>query len=248
MKQPESIPKKPVAEIVRPEITKLPELSSSRRLARWLITGLARMMVWLFTNTEVTGINNLPKHGPLLIVTNHLGDADLVLGVAKIPRVAEVFAKSELRDYPLLGLLFRAYGVIWVHRGQPDRRALRVAMQGLNEGRTIGIAPEGRESLTGGLELGTSGAAYLANKTDVLILPVTFTGTENQHIYPNMKRLRRTPVIITIGKTFKVEPHQDWRIAVENGTQTIMLTIAKQLPPESRGVYRIKEDKNHDSG
>jgi len=242
MTQPQSLPQKPIAEIVRPEITRLPELYFSRRLARRLITGLARMVVWLFTRTEVEGINNFPTQGPLLIVTNHLGDADLVLGVAKIPCSAEAFVKAELREYPVLGLLFRAYGVIWIHRGQPDRRALRVAMQGLNEGRIIGIAPEGRESLTGGLESGTRGAAYLAVKTEVPLLPITFTGTENHHIYANMKRRHRTPVTITIGQTFKVEPQQDWRIAVEKGTQTIMHTLARQLPPEYRGAYRTKED------
>jgi 1-acyl-sn-glycerol-3-phosphate acyltransferase len=243
MKQSEIIPLKPVSKILRPEITKLPELSPYRRSARWLLIRLARILVWLFTKTQVSGLNNLPTRGPLLIVVNHLGDADLVIALAKIPLSGEVFVKSEMRDYPILGLLFRAYGVIWIHRGHPDRRALRAGIQGLNEGRIIGIAPEGRESLIEGLEYGTHGAAYLATKTDSPILPVTFTCTENRCIYPNMKHLRRTPVTITIGQVFKLESNGDWKTAIENGTATIMHKLAVQLPLEYRGVYRAAKDK-----
>ena len=54
------------------------------------------------------------------------------------------------------------YGTIWVHRGRPDRRALRAALNGLAEGRMLAIAPEGRESISGELEQGTDGAAYIA--------------------------------------------------------------------------------------
>ena len=231
------IPPKPINETVHPEITRLPELTFSRLLARKFLVGIVRFVVWLFTKVEVTGLDNIPLEGPLLAVSNHLGDADLVLGAAFSPRQAEVLAKAELRNYPVLSLLLEIYGVIWIHRGQPDRRAIRAALQGLAEGRVIGIAPEGRESLTGSLEEGTHGAAYLAYKTNTPIVPITFTGTENSRIFPNMKRLRRTPITITIGAPLLLEHHQDWRNAIDTGTQTIMLTLASQLPPQYRGVY-----------
>src|SRR4030067_146028 len=113
-----------------------------------------------------------------MVVSNHLGDADLIVGMAYSPYEVEILSKAELYDYPILGKLMDAYGVIWVHRGQPDRRALRAALEALRQGRVVGIAPEGRESLTGSLEEGTGGAAYLALKADGPILPVTFTGTQ----------------------------------------------------------------------
>jgi 1-acyl-sn-glycerol-3-phosphate acyltransferase len=129
------------------------------------------------------------------------------------------------------------YGVIWVHRGRPDRRALHAVLDGLAEGRVIAIAPEGRESVSGALEEGTPGAAYLALKSGAPILPVTFTGTENRNVYGSLKRLRRAEISLTIGKPFHLDQSGNWRQAVDQGTQQIMLTLAEQLPPEYRGVY-----------
>jgi 1-acyl-sn-glycerol-3-phosphate acyltransferase len=194
----------------------------------------------------VTGLENLPRRGPALLVTNHLGDADFVVGLAVSPIAVDLFAKAELFDYPLLGKVLEAYGVIWIHRGQPDRRALRAALQGFDENRVIAIAPEGRESLSGALEAGTGGAAFLALKGEVSLVPITFTGTENQRIFENLKRLRRSRATVTIGLPFRLNHRSDRRNALEHSTETIMLALARQLPVEYQGVYRQKVEQGND--
>jgi 1-acyl-sn-glycerol-3-phosphate acyltransferase len=228
---------KPRSELINPEITRLPDLTPWRRLfrkiARILVTILARLCLRL----EVFGRENLPRQGPLVIVSNHLGDADALVGIAATAVPVDIIVKSELYYYPVLGRVLDAYGVIWVHRGQPDRRSLRASLEGLREGRMIGIAPEGRESLTGSLEEGTGGAAYLAFKSNSPLLPVTFTHTENPTIKGNLKRLKRTPVTVTIGPVFRLEERPNWRDGIEEGTLEIMRRLASQLPPEYRGIY-----------
>jgi len=194
-------------------------------------------MVFLFTRCQITGLKNLPAEGPALIVTNHLGDADLIVGFAFTPTIVEPFAKIELVEMPIVGSFLDAYGVIWVHRGQPDRKALRTVREAMQGKRIVGIAPEGRESLTGSLEEGTDGAAYIALSNDVPIIPITFTGTENKRLFNNMKRLRKTDVTVTIGPSFRLERYEDRRLSLKNGTQQIMKTLAKQLPDEYRGYY-----------
>jgi 1-acyl-sn-glycerol-3-phosphate acyltransferase len=173
--------------------------------------------------------------------------------MALSPVQVEALSKAELYDYPVLGKLMDAYGVIWVHRGQPDRHAIRAALDGLRQGRFIAIAPEGRESLTGALEQGTEGAAYLALRAGVPVLPLTFTGTENARIYGNLKRLRRTDVTMTVGAPFRLEELPGRKEAIELGTQNIMRTLAAQLPPEYRGVYAssgtcVDEGQNRGDG
>jgi 1-acyl-sn-glycerol-3-phosphate acyltransferase len=247
IEQPSSSPPKPVAEQVRPEITRLPQLTARRRLARRALQVLLRFLAWLLIDSQVSGLENIPAQGAALIVSNHLGDADLALGIAFAPRFPEVLSKAELYDFPILGWLMEAYGVIWVHRGQPDRRALRAALQGLSEGRLVTLAPEGRESLSGALEEGTNGAAYLALKADVPVVPITFTGTENRCLYGNIKRLHRTPITVTIGRPFHLAQDGGWRAAIEHGTRTIMLTLASQLPPEYRGAYSLVAEESHGS-
>ena len=238
------IPPKPVAQDFRPEITRLPVLRASRRAARRLLWWLARFLVWLLTRPEIHGSVQAIPDSAALVVSNHLGNADLVFGVAAARRLPEVIAKAELRQLPVVGLLMRAYGMIWVHRGRPDRAALRAALQGLAEGRIVCIAPEGRESVTGALEEATRGAAFLAIKSGAPIVPVTFTGTENHAVWNNIRRLRRTPVSMTIGQPFYLRrPAPDAsKTASESrdlgaATLQIMQTLASQLPDQYRGVY-----------
>lgn len=232
------LPPKPVTTRVRPEITRLPELTRARRWFRRLLTGLLWALVKLLVRLEVRGLENVPQDGAVLIVSNHLGDADVPIGLTLSPRPVEVFVKADLYDYPVLNWILRAYGVIWLHRGQPDRRAIRAGLNALAQGSLLAIAPEGRESRSGALEDGTSGAAYLALKSGALLVPFTLTGTENRRMLATLRRLRRPRVSVTIGRPFRLdEMDGDWRAAVERGTERIMITLAEQLPPEYRGVY-----------
>lgn len=235
-----SISPKPRSEVNRPSMTRLARLTWGRRLFRKLIHWLSRLLVFLWSHSKVSGLENIPERGPALLVGNHLGDADLILGFAFAPLIAEPVVKIELRDLPVLGWVLDTYGVIWVHRGQPDRKALRAILEAMKQGRMVGIAPEGRESLTGSLEEGTGGAAYLALKADVHIVPLTFTGTENKRVFQNMKRFRRTEMSLTIGPPFKLESLPDRRAAIRSGTDKIMNILAMQLPPEYRGFYEFE--------
>jgi 1-acyl-sn-glycerol-3-phosphate acyltransferase len=236
----QTIPSKPHSEVFRPGITYLPPMTRWRRFIRKLWHWVCRFIAWLFIHPGIHGLENFPSQGPALIVTNHVGDADIILALAFLPHQPDALGKAELYDYPILGKAMRAYGMIWVHRGRADRRAIRAALDGLQEKRFVAVAPEGRESLSGGLETGTNGAAYLALKSGVPILPISFTGTENDVFYSNLKRLRRTPMTLTIGPLFHLDPHINRQEAIRCGTEKIMHTLAQQLPTEYQGIYRFE--------
>ena len=128
------------------------------------------------------------------------------------------------------------YGVIWLHRGRPDKRALRAALDGLAEGRIIVIAPEGRYSLTGALEEGTGGAAFLAHKSGAPILPIAVIDTENKSVFGYLRKWRRAPVTVRVGKAFRLADQPSARKeALETGTSRIMAALADLLPEKYRG-------------
>jgi 1-acyl-sn-glycerol-3-phosphate acyltransferase len=237
MRAPPSPPPKPVTKIWRPELARLPRLTPARRIFRALLGALTRLVLRVCLRATYTGLEHLPRAGPALLVINHLGDADAVVVLAALPRPGDVLGKVELQALPLVGRIMDWYGVIWLHRGRPDRRALHAALEGLAEGRVIAVAPEGRESLVGGLEPGEDGAAFLALKADVPIVPIALTGTQNALIYGNLRRLRRTPVTLTVGAPFRLERQGARRAAIQTGTHRIMTALADLLPPEYRGVY-----------
>ncbi len=172
------------------------------------------------------------------MVVNHLGDADGPLLVGSLPASLDALGKIELYDFPILGKLLEWYGMIWLHRGRPDRRAIRAALDGFAEGRFILIAPEGRFSLTGGLETGQPGAAFLALKAGVSIVPVAVIGTENARVYGHLKRLQRAPVTLRVGKAFRLSRQADRRETIQEGTDQIMEALADLLPEAYRGSYR----------
>ena len=182
-------------------------------------------------------MENYPSHGPALVVINHLGDPDALLVIGALPYFPEVFVKIELRDITILRWLGDLLGVIWVHRGQPDRRAISAALEAFRDGRMVLIAPEGRESLTGSLEAGTEGAAFLTLEAGVPVVPVTLTGSEGRRIENNLKRFHRSPVTVTIGKPFNLPIQKKDPDAHKEGTRLIMESLARQLPPEFRGFY-----------
>ena len=190
------------------------------------------------TRPTVTGFENFPRKGPALVVINHLGDADVVLLGAYTPVMFEGMGKIELNEHWLAGPMMRAYGIIWVHRGRPDRKAIRAALQGLAEGRIVGLAPEGRQSVTGGLEYGSEGAAFLALKSGAPIVPIAMTGTENENINGHIKRFRRAQVTLHVGKPFFLRDQADRQELLRQGTRQIMESLAELLPESYRGNYR----------
>ncbi len=200
MPTPPSAPPKPIAAIWRPELTRLPALHRARRLFRGLVRLLARALIRVLTRCSLRGLEYLPNAGPALIAINHLGDADTAIMLAALPVASEVLGKIELlSEYPVLWRLMDWYGTIWLHRGRVDRRALACAVEALADGRIVTIAPEGRYTLTQGLEEGGFGAAYVALRAGVPIIPVALTGTDNGSVYGSLRRLRRAPISLTAG-------------------------------------------------
>jgi 1-acyl-sn-glycerol-3-phosphate acyltransferase len=231
------IPPKPLSEVWRPERTRLPRLHTLRRCFRTFARGLCGLVVSLSTRKRIEGLENFPRYGPALVVINHLGDADAALLVGCLPVAPDALGKIELYDLPILGKLMDWYGVIWLHRGQADRRAIRAALQGFSENRFIVIAPEGRYSLIRGLEEGSHGAAYLAVQAGIEIIPVVVIGTENEKIYGHLKRLQRAPVCLRVGRPFRLARQADRRETLRAGTVQIMHHLSALLPEEYRGVY-----------
>jgi 1-acyl-sn-glycerol-3-phosphate acyltransferase len=231
-------PPKPITDVWKPELVSLPRLTLARRLFRQLVHVLSRLLIVTLTRPTVTGLENFPRKGPALVVINHLGDADVILVGAYTPIMFEGMGKIELNEHWFAGPILRAYGLIWVHRGRPDRKALRAALEGLAEGRILGLAPEGRQSVTGGLEDGNEGAAFLALKSGAPIVPIAMTGTENANIFGHLKRFQRARVTLNVGKPFFLRQQADRQELLREGTRQIMESLAELLPESYRGNYK----------
>jgi 1-acyl-sn-glycerol-3-phosphate acyltransferase len=206
-------------------------------MRRKLINILLHLSYFLLLRLDVSGAENVPPSGPLILMMNHVDAIDPFIVTGVFPRPVTSMSKIEVFSIPLIGFLVRAYGAIPIHRGQVDRRALQQAHRVLREGGVLLIAPEGTRSRNHSLLRGKEGMALIAVRSGAPIIPVAITGTENSSRC--WKRLRRVPVRIRIGQPFRLNPNgqQVRRPLLRTMTDQAMYQLAATLPPDYRGVY-----------
>ncbi len=203
----------------------------------WILHTLADFMMRLISRREYVGLENIPADPPYILVSNHLAMFDSPLVLAMCPHVSRAFAAAKHRRNPIFAVLLTAMGSVWVQRGEVDRRALQEALDVLRRGEVLGIAPEGTRSPTQALQKGKVGAAYLATRANVALVPMAITGTEK--IKHDLPRLRRAHVRVTIGEPFHLPENGRVRgQKLTEYTEVIMHRIAGLLPEEYRGVYK----------
>jgi len=217
----------------------MPEESSLRYppLHRGLFQAMLvvmRLLIRLLTRLHVSGQENAPLEGPVLFVTNHLHHLDAPIVGASLPRMGYVLAAEKYQGH-IFGPILRIGGAIFINRGEADRRALRQALNALEDGYSLSVAVEGTRSRSGTLAEGKSGAAYFATRTGVPIVPVVVWGTEK--IIPSWLRLRRAEVFVRFGEPFHLPEGRARSADLDTYTEQIMLRLAALLPPKYRGVY-----------
>lgn len=213
-------------------------MNASMNLAYAVVTTSIKSLTRILCNIDDTQLINVPKHGPLIIVSNHINFMDIpVLYTHLQPRSITGFAKAETWENPAMGLLFNLWGAIPIQRGEADTNAFRSALEALGEGKILAIAPEGTRSGHGRLGRGLPGIVVLAHHSEAPILPLVYYGGER--LRDNINRLRRTDFHIRVGKLFKLRfPEGKLNREVRNAmVDEIMYQIAEILPKGYRGYY-----------
>ncbi len=162
------------------------------------IRGLLKIWLWL-SGTEYIGLENIPQNEPLMVISNHSSLGDPAMVGCAFPFQIVFLAKSELGKNSLLGYLFAKLGVVFLKRGEADLASLRKAIKVLSEEKTVGIFPEGHR--TPGVILGDfkQGAAFIAYKAGVRILPMATINSKD--ILRFWKRNKK----VIIGRPIKIE-------------------------------------------
>jgi len=206
----------------------------------WIYYGgryLTGALLFLFTRWRVLGRENIPAEGPLLVVVNHLNLADPPIMGLSINRQAMFLAKEELFRSPVQRYIVRNYGAFPVRRGGMNRDALRFAERWFGRGKALIVFPEGRRAMEVQMVDAFSGAALIAVRNTVPILPVGIYGTEK--IAGLTWWCRRPRITVNIGRPFHL-PSVNGKVKREQlagFTHSIMGRIAELLPEEYRGQY-----------
>ncbi len=208
---------------------------------------LVRFLVGLIADIEVHGPTVLPS-GNLIGAANHLGRLDTAALLCVIDREDIIMPVAEkYKNHPLFGAIGRAVNAIWLNRFDADFSALREILARMEKGGLLVIAPEGTRSKTEAMQEAKVGVAFLASKSGFPVVPVSITGTEDRAVVENLKRFRRSKIVVHVGEPFKIEiPKGKGREqAMREATDEIMCRIGAMLPEKYRGFYadhpRLKE-------
>jgi len=209
---------------------------------------VSRFILRIIARIDEQAVDRIPTSGGCLVVSNHLGRLDAMLAMILPDRDDIIIMVAEkYREYWFWRWMVRKLDVLWIDRHNPDFRAMREIQRRLKAGMIAAIAPEGTRSATAQLQPGKPGAAYLASKTGVPIIPMAIVGTEDKKVYRRLRRLRRLDITIRAGDPFLLPPlpHQNRDEFLQQYTDEMMCQIAALLPAQYRGVYaeypRLKE-------
>ena len=186
---------------------------------------------------RVLGRSNIPQNSACIVVANHVNLLDSPLLGVSLGRRVYFMAKEELFHSRLIGWLVRKFGAFPVAKGKLDRRAGRRALELLTNGNVLVVLPEGRRSEDGRLGHAYPGAALLAIRSDVSVVPVGISGTGQ--LIGKWWFLRRPRITFNIGQPFTLSNSHDKLSRAETAelTREIMTHIAELLPHEYRGRY-----------
>jgi 1-acyl-sn-glycerol-3-phosphate acyltransferase len=209
-------------------------MKTSERVVNTVIKGL----IGLLCRVDDVQLRKIPNKGPLIAVANHINFLEVPLLYTYLqPRPLTGFAKAETWENPILRPIFNLWEAIPLRRGEADMHAIRLALDALEAGQILAIAPEGTRSGDGRLQRGIPGVTILALRSRAPIIPVVYWGGEN--FWSNLSRLRRTDFHIRVGRPFHLrsEGVKVNRQIRQQMTDEIMYQLSVMLPPDYRGEY-----------
>jgi 1-acyl-sn-glycerol-3-phosphate acyltransferase len=152
-----------------------PSKSLVYRLVAAIVSGFSRLLF----RPEVTGRENIPLSGPVLIAPIHRSNVDFVFTLFISPRKVFFMAKDGLFKVKWFGSLLRHLGVFPIRRSaQTDRESMKLAEEVLRQGQALVLFPEGTRKEGRRVETINDGAMFIAARTGATVVPVGIGGSD----------------------------------------------------------------------
>lgn len=147
-----------------------------RVLVRKMIRSVVLVILKKLTRVRITGMEKIPREGPLIMLGNHTGAMEVVLMGAYSPRPVEFMGAMEMPWNGWMGAVVNLYGLIPVYRGYTSVETMRTALGILEQDGVLGIFPEGGFWEPGNQKVQT-GVAWLSYMSGAPVLPMGFGDT-----------------------------------------------------------------------
>jgi len=174
------------------------ELNPSKSAFYHVVAFILRSLAALLSRPTVTGTENIPLSGPVLIAPTHRSNVDFAFSLFLTPRKVFFMAKDSLFPIPVVGRAITALGAFPVARGTADRDAMRAAQAVLEAGQALILFPEGTRKYGPTVDHLLDGTMFIAAREKATVVPVGIAGTET--FAANLKRGKLARVSMVIGE------------------------------------------------
>jgi len=160
---------------------------------------------------RIVGAENLRKHKVAVYASNHTSYMDTPVIFASLPFQFRILARQDLWRIPFIGWYLNRSGQMPIDTGNPRATlsSLGAAVKALRAKMALFVFPEGRRTPDGELQTFLSGAAYLAIRAQVPLVPLALSGTfellpiHTRHFFPGELTLSVGEPIETVGMSLR---------------------------------------------
>lgn len=155
---------------IRPENTR-------KKVVRKIVKSFLAGLYHIAYRIEIRGTENLPKQGAYIICGNHVNTLDAAAIVLLSKSKIRFIGKYELFKSRILRWLAHLFDIIPIKRNMQDMEAMKRCLKALKNEEILGIFPEGTRKGIEKKEKAKGGAAFMAMRAKVPIVPVGIIGT-----------------------------------------------------------------------
>ena len=201
-----------------------------------LIRGLVVAVCVGYTRARVIGKHNIPKSGPFLLAPIHRSNIDTPLAAAVTSRRMRFMGKDSIWKFKPIGWIISSLGAFPVTRGSADREALKRCISVLESGEPLVLFPEGTRQSGPVVQPLFDGAAYVAVKAGVPIIPVGIGGSEG--VMPKgSKMIYPRKCVLVVGEPIVAVADESGRIprsAVKDITERLTVDLQRLFDEAQR--------------
>ena len=168
---------------------------TSYHLLKWLVVS---PLLHTYFRIKIYGAEKVPASGGLISVSNHASYFDPPILSNCVGRPVAFMAKEELFEVPIFRQGIKLYGAYPVKRSTGDRAALKAALNAIESGWVAAIFLQGTRASDAKVTDPKLGAAWIAAKAKVPLLPVSLWGTE-QILTKGSSFPKPVPLTVRIG-------------------------------------------------
>jgi 1-acyl-sn-glycerol-3-phosphate acyltransferase len=199
-----SEPKKPGLTSVEYETPSPFFTSAVKRVWYDFVRGAITWFCRLFWRSTVEGSEHIPATGPFILAPVHRSNVDTPLLCQVTSRRVRYMGKDAMWKFGFSAFFFNSLGGFPVHRGEPDRKAMRTSEAVLEGGEPLVMFPEGTRQTGPIVEHVFDGVAYVALRTGVPIVPVGIGGSEGA-MPKGAKMIKPVKVHLVVGPPIEVQ-------------------------------------------